>query len=51
MEELHVEENTFLKEYVEVKEENIEIFQKINEGLVIEEELFFFLRKKTMNII
>ena len=39
MEELHVEENTFLKEYVEVKEENIEIFQKINEGLVIEEEL------------
>ena len=25
-EELHVEENTFLEEYVEVKEENIEIF-------------------------
>ena len=25
-------------EYVEVKDENIEIFQKINEGLIIEEE-------------
>ena len=37
-EELHVEENTFLEEYVEVKEENIEIFEKINEGFVIEEE-------------
>ena len=29
-EELYVEENTFLEEYVEVKEENIEIFQEIN---------------------
>ena len=29
-EELHVEENTFLEEYVEVKEENIEIFKEIN---------------------
>ena len=29
-EELHVEENTFLEEYVEVKEENIEIFEEIN---------------------
>ena len=37
-EELHVEENTFLEEYVEVKEENIEIYEEINEGLVIEEE-------------
>ena len=37
-EELHVEENTFLEEYVEVKKENIEIFQEINEGLDIEEE-------------
>ena len=37
-EELHVEENTFLEEYVKVKEENIEIFEEINEGLVIEEE-------------
>ena len=37
-EELHVEENTFLEKYVEVKEENIEIFEKINEGFVIEEE-------------
>ena len=31
--------NTFLEEYVEVKEENIEIFEEINEGLVLEEEL------------
>ena len=37
-EELYIEENTFLEEYVEVKEENIEIFEEINEGLVIEEE-------------
>ena len=37
-EELHVEENTFPKEYVEVKEKNIEIFKEINEDLVIEEE-------------
>ena len=36
-EELHVEENIVLEEYVEVKEENIEIYEKINEGLVIEE--------------
>ena len=35
---MHVEENTFLEEYVEVKEENIEIFEKISEGLAIEEE-------------
>ena len=38
-EELHVEENIFLEEYVEVKEEIIEIFEKINEGLVIVEEI------------
>ena len=38
-EELHVGENTFLEEYVEFKEENIEIFEEINEGLVIEEKL------------
>ena len=37
-EELHVEENTFLEEYVEVKEKNIEIFEEINEDFVIEEE-------------
>ena len=37
-EELCVEENIVLEEYVEVKEENIEIFEKINEGLVIEEK-------------
>ena len=38
-EELHVEENIVLKEYGEVKEENIEIFEEIKEGLVIEESL------------
>ena len=37
-EELHVEENIVLKEYGEVMEENIEIFEEIKEGLVIEEE-------------
>ena len=37
-EELHVEENTFLEEFIEVKEENINIFEEINEDLVIEEE-------------
>ena len=37
-EELHVEENTFLKEYVEVKEENLEIYEEINERLIIEEK-------------
>ena len=37
-EELHVEENIVLKEYGEVKEENIEIFEEIKEGLVIEQE-------------
>ena len=37
-EELHVEENIVLEEYVEVKEKNLEIFEEINEGLVIEEE-------------
>ena len=36
-EELNVEENIVLEEYVEVKKEIIEIFEKINEGLVIEE--------------
>ena len=37
-EELHVKENIILEEYGEVKEENIEIFEEINEGLVIEEK-------------
>ena len=37
-EELRIEENTFLEEYVEFKEENIEIFEEINKSLVIEEE-------------
>ena len=36
-EELHIEKNTFLEEYVEVKDENIEILKEINEGLVIKE--------------
>ena len=38
-EELHVEENTFLEEYVEVKEENIEISEEINDRLIMEEKL------------
>ena len=37
-EELHVEVNIVLKDYVEVKEKNIEIFEEISEGLVMEEE-------------
>ena len=37
-EELHVEENTIFEDYVEVKEQNIEIFEEINEGLVIEKD-------------
>ena len=37
-EELHVEENIFLKDYVEIKEQNIEISKEIIEGLVMEED-------------
>ena len=37
-EELHAEKNNFLGEYVEVKEENIEISKEINESLIIEKE-------------
>ena len=37
--ELHVEVNVVLEDYVEFKEKNIEIFQEINEGIAIEEEL------------
>ena len=33
-EELHVEENIVLEEYIEVKEENIESSEEIDEGLV-----------------
>ena len=33
---MHVEKNIFLEEYVEVKEENIEISKEINESLIIE---------------
>ena len=35
-EELHVEENIVLEDYIEVKEQNIEIFEEINEGLIME---------------
>ena len=35
---MHVEVSIVFKDYVEVKEKNIEIFEEINEGLVIEEE-------------
>ena len=37
-EELHVKENIVLEEYGEIKEENIEISEEINEGFVIEEK-------------
>ena len=37
-EELHAKKNTFLGEYVEVKEKNIEISKEINESLIIEKE-------------
>ena len=43
---MHVEENIVLEEYVEVKEENIEIFKEINEGLVIEEEFEIKIMEK-----
>ena len=33
-EELHVEENIVLEEYVEVKEENVEIFEKSMKALL-----------------
>ena len=38
-EELHVEENIVLENYVEVKEQNIQNSEEINEGLVMEEDL------------
>ena len=34
---MHVEENIVLKDYLEVKERNIEISKEINGGLVMEE--------------
>ena len=37
-EELHVEENNVLEDYVEVKEQNIKISKEINEELVLEED-------------
>ena len=36
--ELNVEENVVLEDYIKVKEQNIEIFEEINEGLVMEED-------------
>ena len=35
---MHVEENIVLKDYVEIKEQNIEISKEIIEGLVMEED-------------
>ena len=37
-EELHVEENIVLEDYVQVKEQNIEISEEINEGPVMDED-------------
>ena len=37
-EELHVEENIILEDYVEVKDQNIQISEEINECLVMEED-------------
>ena len=37
-EELHIEENIVLEDYVEVKEQNIEISEEINEGPVMDED-------------
>ena len=36
--ELNVEENVVLEDYIKVKEQNIEIFEEINEGLIMEED-------------
>ena len=36
--EVHVEENIVLEDYVEVKGQSIEIYEEINEGLVMEED-------------
>ena len=36
--ELHVEKNTVLEDYVEVKEQNIENSEEMNEDLVMEED-------------
>ena len=35
---MHVEENIVLENYVDVKEQNIEISEEINKGLVMEED-------------
>ena len=35
---MHVEENIVLEDYVEVKGQSIEIYEEINEGLVMEED-------------
>ena len=37
-EEFHVELNIVLEDYVEVKEKNVEIYEEINGGIIIEED-------------
>ena len=37
-EELHVEENIFLEDYVEVKKDNIKVCEEVHEDLIIEED-------------
>ena len=37
-EELHVEENIFLEDYVEVKKDNIEVCEEVHEDLIIEKD-------------
>ena len=37
-EELYVEENIFLEDYVEVKKDNIKVCEEVHEDLIIEED-------------
>ena len=37
-EELHVEENIFLEDYVEVKKDNIKVCEEVHEDLIIEKD-------------
>ena len=52
-EELHVEENTIFEDYVEVKEQNIEIFEEINEEVLLENKILKsrLLWRKIMNVL
>ena len=52
-EELHVEENTVFEDYVEVKEQNIEIFEEINEEVLLENKILKprLLWRKIMNVL